>query len=222
MKQIKINGIQIPLTEMFLQEIFDVDEVYENWLNDSHVDWLLMYFQKRNSHVKILYCYEIEEALANGYLETNFENTENLIIVQCVSQCHWITLTNIELEAHVPNFNGQTNIYMYDSLNESTGIFLQSLVPLFQLMYTSLNTLYINRVIMKFTQQGKSDCGLYCLSYVYSLLKQEEPAYTFYSNDSMRRSYNKFILGRVFSIPNVRLYSTSVRDYETYEIDISF
>lgn len=223
MLRVIIDNIEIPLSYMLVDEN-DSNKLKkinkEKWLTDSQIDWLLMHFQAIYSHAKILFSYQIEKAIwMNECLENNFENTPNLILITLVGNNHWITLTNIELDDNVVKYENQSNIYMYDSLNEQSGIFMRSLIPLMKLMYPTKTSIYINRVEMLFKQRGTIDCGLYALSYVYSLLNNDEPCWTFYSQNTMRRNYNTFILNGKYQSIKQRLYKNRKRNFELFELD---
>jgi len=87
------------------------------------------------------------------------------------------------------------NWLFYESFNSeyyiTSNSLLQKLLGLISGNY-EVHSLKIKKVNVV-RQQGKNDCGLFCLAYIESLCKYLEPGILTYDQSYMRRSYNNFV-----------------------------
>jgi hypothetical protein len=163
----------------------------DEWLDDSNLDFVIEYFQKKYPNFKILTHAQLVCSLIEKHFDLDLKN-KNLIIL-CGFNSHWCILTNVT-SIGMQNYNSVDNVfYVYDSLNIPN--YVECVVDIFKVMFQDRRDIYVFKPKVFFPQNNLNDCGLFALAYIKSLCEYQEPALIEFdqSNNIMRRNYNKFI-----------------------------
>lgn len=192
-----------------------------NWLDDLHIDYVLIHFQSIYSHVKIYTISKQQSAAFRHQYTQNFFDDDDLIFVIQTNN-HWVTLTNIEILPSAVSCRTNKPIFMYESLNKPDYINAESVKDILRTMFPSFNELVIHKVSIASTQKGLNDCGLFALAYVQSLCKNQDPSLIVYDQEKMRTNYNNFIDSNNYFVDEVNNFNGMAVNIALNPIAINF